>query len=127
MNKKILFVFLLGFILGGCEKKKVEMQAGPSEIKVCQEEEVAIVGYGDKGKRLTNCFVEYPGEPTRQDKSYYIVEDICGQFTREFVENIVGQNIINLEEFEDRQTFGCKYNLSTGKFVTITLGQIIGI
>lgn len=75
----------------------------------CQEEEIAIEGYGEKGKRLKNCFVEYSGEPTRQDKSYYVLEDVCGQFTKEFVENALGKPVIRIEKPTVDGLFNCKY------------------
>ena len=59
----------------------------------CQKAEVDLVNYTEKGKRLANCFVEYPGEATREDKNYYIVDDICGQFTKEFVGKILTREI----------------------------------
>ena len=34
----------------------------------CEKENVSIEGYGEPGKRLKNCFVEYPGEPSRRTK-----------------------------------------------------------
>jgi len=71
-----------------------EDQSGDSQkteiSSPCEAKKIDIEGYGDKGEQLKNCFVEYPGEPTREDKSYYIVEDICGQFTQSFMKNMSG-------------------------------------
>jgi len=66
----------------------------------CKKAEIDLAGYTDKGKRLLNCFVEYPGEPSREDRSYYIVEDICGQFTKEFIQKIFPKEIKTLKASE---------------------------
>lgn len=66
----------------------------------CKKAEIDLAGYTDKGKRLSNCFVEYPREPSREDKSYYIVEDICGQFTKEFIQKIFPKEIKTLKASE---------------------------
>lgn len=71
----------------------------------CQRAEVDLVNYTEKGKRLANCFVEFPGEPTREDKNYYIVDDICGQFTKEFMENILNREIKSSKSGEN----SCEY------------------
>ena len=76
---RISFVLVLGLMVSGCVPKP-EVKENPEGTPIvqnttqnnnggCKEESVAITGYGDKGKRLKNCFVEYPGEPSRQDKS----------------------------------------------------------
>lgn len=71
----------------------------------CQRAEIDLVNYTDKGKRLANCFVEFPGEPTREDKSYYIVDDICGQFTKEFMGKMLNREIKAIKEGEG----SCEY------------------
>jgi hypothetical protein len=78
----------------------------------CTEIAVDIEGYGDQGKRLKNCFVEYPGEPTREDKSYYIVEDVCGQFTKEFIKYVSGKEIFQTKEPTISGLFNCRYFLT---------------
>ena len=83
-----------------------------ADFKKCKEEKVKLPNYGDPGKRLSNCFVQYPGEPSRQDKSYYIVEDICGQFTKEFVENMLGLSILRIEKPKIDSLYNCKYYFS---------------
>ena len=96
----------------------------PAKV-TCTTGSVTIPNYGDPGKRLTNCFVQYPGEPTRQDKSYYIVEDICGQFTKDFTQNALGMTIHKTEASTDYNDTYCKYYLSPGgtdgKYVKLTL------
>lgn len=71
----------------------------------CQREEINLVNYTEKGKRLPNCFVEFPGEPTREDKNYYIVDDICGQFTKEFMEKMLTREIKTIKAGEN----SCEY------------------
>jgi len=81
-------------------------------IGKCQEGKVPLPNYGDPGKRLSNCFVQYPGEPSRQDSHYYIVEDICGQFTREFIENLLGVPIVKIKGPPVESLSMCHYYLS---------------
>lgn len=83
-----------------------------SYINPCSPEEIEIEGYGDKGKVLTSCFVEYPGEPTRENNYYFIVEDICGQFTETFIENMLGRDIISIEEPSITSLYNCEYTTS---------------
>jgi len=138
MKKIILgsIVFLSSFILSACTTKNVSQNnsvpAVPSEsvsslattVAKCNPGSVAIEGYGDKGKRLANCFVEYPGEPSRQDKSYYIVEDICGQFTKEFIGNALGKNIIKTEPAPTNSIYGCSYYTSDKDYVMLVLDYL---
>ena len=130
MRKKIiisLVLFIAIVFLSGCAAKD---QAGTGNVPEaekgkeagpCEKGKVEITGYGDPGKRLANCFVEYPGEPTRQDKSYYIVEDICGQFTKEFVENILGQKIVKVQPSETSILYNCRYYLDDKENILINL------
>jgi len=109
--------------IGGTTPPVTTTQA-PAKV-VCAVGSVTIPNYGDQGKRLINCFVQYPGEPTRQDKSYYVVEDICGQFTKDFTQNALGMTIYKLESSTDYNDTYCKYYLSPGgtdgKYVKLTL------
>lgn len=125
----------LGFGIANSDLEKIQIgeigsgaqpPAASGQAKtVCTVGSVSIPNYGDPGKRLINCFVEYPGEPTRQDKSYYIVEDICGQFTKEFVQNALSMSVYKLESSTDYNNTYCKYYLSPGgtdgKYVMLTL------
>jgi hypothetical protein len=92
-----------------------------AQINSCKEEKVNLSNYGDPGQRLKNCFVKYPGEPTRQDKSYYIVEDICGQFTKEFIENILGAKITKMEPSKVSSVYTCSYYLDDKEYFTLNL------
>lgn len=91
-------------LLSGCN---IEKAISPPK---CQKGEVNLDNYTEKGKRMGNCFVEYPGEATRQDKSYYIVEDICGQFTNEFVSNALGRKILKSQKSDTNDVFACSYS-----------------
>lgn len=107
-----------------------ENQSGDSQkteiSSPCEAKKIDIEGYGDKGEQLKNCFVEYPGEPTREDKSYYIVEDICGQFTQSFMENMSGLDFVATTKPLIQSLYNCTYftetedNL-TGEYILVQL------
>lgn len=130
MRKKLLIlslVLLSGFVLSGCvpEKKEIastikeEEKIDKVEVGGCKEEKIALPNYGDPGKKLKNCFVEYPGEPTREDKSYFVVEDICGQFTAEFVQNALGKPVLRIEPPKIDGLFNCSYFVSDKDYVML--------
>jgi hypothetical protein len=138
MRKKIIGVIILVLavgILSGCgqsdksTENKVSQPEAKSEnstsfLKKCASEKVALPNYGDPGKRLESCFVEYPGEPTRQDKSYYIIEDICGQFTQEFMENILGQKLAKIEPPAISGIYNCRYYLNDKDYLWLNLDYL---
>jgi hypothetical protein len=144
MNKKIIISLLLissVFIFSGCgeKDKKVEKVTNSEEVKdapkesaetknvssgSCQEEKVSLPNYGDPGKRLKNCFVQYPGEPSRQDKSYYVVEDICGQFTQSFMESMLGQKLLRIEPSKISTLYNCTYYLDDKEYVMLVLDYL---
>lgn len=95
-----------------------------SKAGACQVEAITIEGYTDKGKKLANCFVEYPGEPSRQDKSYYIVEDICGQFTKEFVQNALGKPVVKTEKPKMGTLSNCTYYVNDKDYVMLVLDYL---
>lgn len=137
MKKRIIIlpVLIVGVVfLSGCTNnnqtgsvnKTESTVAGTEEVKnnltePCQKGKVTLEGYGDPGKRMASCFVEYPGEPSRQDKSYYIVEDICGQFTKEFVENMLGQKIVKIEPPKIASLNNCSYYLNDKEYILFNL------
>lgn len=92
-----------------------------SFLKICSQEKVSLPNYGDPGQRLKNCFVELPGEPSRQDKSYYIVEDICGQFTKDFMENMYGAKIAKIELPQIASANNCTYYFDEKSYVMLNL------
>jgi hypothetical protein len=136
--KKIYFFIVIIFsifILSSCTVKNTsDIKNSPTSVtSVSQEtkpagkcipENVTIEGYGDKGKRLSNCFVQYPGEPSRQDKSYYIVEDICGQFTKEFISNVLGKNVIKTQPAAASTVYACSYYTSDKDYVMLVLDYL---
>lgn len=85
----------------------------------CKKEDVTIEGYGEKGKKLANCFVEYPGEPSREDKSYYVVEDVCGQFTKEFVERTLEKTIVKIKPPDKDTLYNCSYYYNDNDYVML--------
>lgn len=99
----------------------VGTESGTGWMNTCKSEKITLLNYGDTGKRLKSCFVEYPGEPSRQDKSYYIVEDICGQFTKEFVENMLGQKIVKTEPAKIAGLNECSYYLNEKDYLLFDL------
>lgn len=125
-------LFVAAVFLSGCGTKdqaenqnvpetKKESLAESTKSGTCEKGKVTLEGYGDPGKRLANCFVEYPGEPSRQDKSYYIVEDTCGQFTKEFVENMLGQKLAKIELPKVSSINNCTYYFNDKDYVMLNL------
>jgi len=100
-----------------------ENSAGTDKVlsKACSKEKVNLPNYGDPGQRLANCFVEYPGEPSRSDKSYHIVEDICGQFTKEFMENVYGGKFARIEPSQVTTINNCTYYFDEKEYVMLNL------
>jgi len=134
MKKIYLFITLIlsSFIFSACTNQKIpnpQNSSNPvsSETKSvgkCNPENVAIEGYGDKGKKLSNCFIEYPGEPSRQDKSYYIVEDICGQFTADFIGSTLGKNIVKTKPADASTVYACSYYTNDQDYVMLVLDYL---
>jgi hypothetical protein len=59
-------------------------------------------------------FVRFPGEPTRPDQQhYYVVEDICGQFTKPFMEQLSGMTFKSVEPATSSTTYACTYYTAT--------------
>lgn len=140
MKKKLFLAVSIVFatlIFGGCAKTDVSEQklenGGETTVaenstgkdnaflNACAKEKVSLPNYGDPGQRLGNCFVQYPGEPTRSDKSYYIVEDICGQFTQEFMENVYGGKLARMELPQVATVNNCTYYFDEKEYVMLNL------
>ncbi|MDD5341560.1 MAG: hypothetical protein PHC97_03965 [Patescibacteria group bacterium] len=118
----ILFLF-------GCAPKVIDQtQISGNNTAItsgkCAPGSVDLANYGDKGKRLANCFVEYPGEPSRPDKSYYIVEDICGQFTKEFMEPILGKKIVKVVPSPVATLYNCSYYYDENNYVMLVMDYL---
>jgi hypothetical protein len=59
-------------------------------------------------------FVRFPGEPTRPDQDhYYVVGDICGQFTKPFMEGLTGKTFKKIEPAAVSTVLGCAYYTAT--------------
>jgi len=59
-------------------------------------------------------FVRFPGEPPRADQAhYYVVEDICGQFTQAFMEGLTGRTFKKIEPAAVSTVLGCAYYTAT--------------
>jgi hypothetical protein len=59
-------------------------------------------------------FVRFPGGPTRPDQEhYYVVEDICGQFTKPFMEGLTGRTFKKVQALGSSTTFACDYYTAT--------------
>lgn len=130
----LALVIVFSLVLSGCGGKNNSVSDGNLEnkttakqevvagkINVCQEGKVDLLNYGDPGKRLKNCFVEYPGEPSRPDKSYYIVEDICGQFTQQFLENMLEKKLVKIELPKVSGLNNCTYYFDDQEYVMLNL------
>jgi len=129
MKKGFSSSLILLICLVGCapanQLPTVSEQTTPSGgAGKCTPGPVDLVNYGDKGQRLANCFVQYPGEPTREDKSYYIVEDVCGQFTKEFVENLVGQKITKIQLPQISSVYNCRYYFNDEDYIWLNLDYL---
>ncbi len=121
--KKLIISFSILTLLGaGCAASPpTESSLTGKLVNKCEPGEVEIEGYGDPGERLENCFVKYPGEPSRQDKSYYVVEDICGQFTPEFMENMMGRKIVSIQKPQHWSLYNCTYYFDQNKYIMLNL------
>ncbi|MCX6740694.1 MAG: hypothetical protein NTZ49_05730 [Candidatus Parcubacteria bacterium] len=134
--KKFTILVLFCLLIAGCAPKKNETQINQpiqnsgnvgsinNTVGNCTPGAVDVAGYGDKGKRLANCFIEFPGEPSRQDKSYYIVEDICGQFTKEFMENILGNKLAKIVPSPIASLYNCSYYLDDKQYVMLVMDYL---
>jgi hypothetical protein len=102
MMKKIGLTALIIGLLSGCDV--------PAKLAdVGNIVNVGISG-GDYVSEMTtdpDGFVRFPGEPTRESTDYYIIEDICGQFTTKFMEVVTGKKII--KAYNPSADFGSVY------------------
>ena len=75
---------------------------------------VASVANADGTVTDGDGFVRFPGEPTRPDQEhYYVIEDICGQFTKTFVERLSGMTFKSVEPATSSTTYACTYYTAT--------------
>jgi hypothetical protein len=106
------------------DANRAKQSENEAALNICQKESVSLLNYGDPGHRLENCFVEYPGEPSRQDKGYYIIEDICGQFNQKFVENLLSRNITRIESSKIGSVYACSYYLDDKEYIMLALDYL---
>jgi hypothetical protein len=130
--KKVLLttlVLVTSFLFSACTSQNTPVsEISPSQqlnqpetLGSCTPQDVVIEGYGDKGQMLSNCFVQYPGEPSRQDDSYYVVEDICGQFTPEFISAALGMDIVQTKPPEIDTLYNCSYYINDNEYLILNL------
>ncbi len=59
-------------------------------------------------------FVRFPGEASRPaDGHYYLVEDLCGQFTKTFMEGLTGKTFVKVAPPDSTGAIECDYFFST--------------
>lgn len=133
--KKYFFILIALTFLTSCENNDsvvIYNSIEPTEISTteistsesCTEGDVILENYGDPGRRLKNCFVQYPGEPSRDDGYYHVVEDICGQFTKEFMQNFVDSPITKIGSQDNTITHNCSYYFSDNDYVILALNYL---
>ncbi|MFA4931036.1 MAG: hypothetical protein WC570_04190 [Patescibacteria group bacterium] len=105
MKKSIMASVLVLISMSGCDAAPKVMD----EIKTAMDESQG--GYVSEMTTDADGFVRFPGEPTRESKDYYIIEDICGQFTAEFMKGVTGKEIDKaIDPYEEiGGTYVCHY------------------
>ena len=89
-------------------------QSLATQTEVSATASVASVANADGTVTDSDGFVRFPGEPTRPDQQhYYVVEDICGQFTRTFMERLSGRTFKSVEPATSSTTYACTYYTAT--------------
>ncbi len=59
-------------------------------------------------------FVRFPGEASRRDQThYYLVEDLCGQFTKTFMEGLTRKTFVRVAKSDVAAATECDYYLTT--------------
>lgn len=125
----IIMLLCLALIIGSIFKlidntNKAEREKAVLEAQYqhpCQISKKEIPNNTESGDQLVSCFVEYPDEITREDDKYYIVEDICGQFTQQFIENMSSLQVKVTEPTNDETQNICKYSISDKENMIISL------
>ncbi|MBU0646116.1 hypothetical protein KJ611_01400 [Patescibacteria group bacterium] len=110
-------IFALTIILCGAGCNSEPPQAATDETS-------QSVDLGDGKTQDPDGFIRFPGEPSRTDKSYYIVEDLCGQFTSEFIAGLLGRPVIKTEPSPYPGLYSCSYYLSENEYVMINLNYL---
>ncbi|MFA6525080.1 MAG: hypothetical protein WCT33_02280 [Patescibacteria group bacterium] len=71
-------------------------------------------------------FVRMPGEPSRGDDAYYITGEICEQFTKSFMESLLGKDIIKAAP-TNSETTNCQYDLSAPDSHGVTTNILLSL
>ena len=105
MKKISSLVLILVLLVAGCNSPEMPAELD-NVINTSQDS-----GYVDTLTTDADGFVRFPGEPTRQTTKYVVVEDICGQFTAQFMENMTGHQIAKAENpYQDvGSVYSCHY------------------
>lgn len=96
MKKQILLFFIIGFslfVLLGCTKNNNQIQSKNSDQLNTTQNRNSVEENNINSSTDNDGFVRMPGEPSRGDSAYYITGEICQQFTKEFMEGILGKKI----------------------------------
>jgi hypothetical protein len=125
----ISLVAMASIALGACGQSGASPSGGPtpdtgptttqSEATTTQSEATptpSAMSQTNPDGTITDAdgFVRFPGEPTRPDQAhYYVVEDICGQFTKPFMTGLTGKTIKKIEPSAVSTVLGCVYYTAT--------------
>lgn len=110
-NRVVFFLAGLLFLTGaGCAKQQ---QTAGNNVSGGEAGETAQLP--ESTKTDGDGFVYFPGEASRPDKSYYIAEDVCGQFTGKFVEGLTGKKVYKTEALPMDPQYNCRYFFSEGE------------
>ena len=112
----LIVIFSLS-VLAGCKTNtkiriKIKIRQGqtilPRPVVIKQQNGAAADNI--TGGRDTDGFVRQPGEPSRGDSAYYVTGEVCEQFTKEFMEGILGKTIYKVAPSYAELT-NCQYDL----------------
>jgi len=110
------------FLLGGCSGSAspstgsgtVAPGATSASTQVVPRPSATAAANPDGTMTDSDGFVRFPGEPTRQDPGhYYLVEDICGQFTQPFMERLSGKTFKKVAPSGISGNSDCNYYVAT--------------
>jgi hypothetical protein len=122
-NRVIWLVAVAAIALGACGQSGATSGATSSGSVTSTSNPSVATQTGASATSVVNAdgtvtdsdgFVRFPGEPTRPDQQhYYVVEDICGQFTQPFMEQLTGKTFKKIEPSAVSTTYGCVYYTAT--------------
>ncbi len=117
MKKLITIGILLVAVLvfSGCTKNETPNDSSQGKVS---ENTVVEDTSNDDG------FVRLPGEPSRETSDYYIVEDLCAQFTKEFIENKLGKDVVKAKSSTISSVYSCSYYTSDKDYVMLNLNYL---